>query len=148
MDSPLYTKYQQQRRASVLDAQNTLRQEQQIRMNNRETRSTSLIPTDTLLRKLSKEIPQEEQPPTPVKEEQPPAVKEPTRRKKKVIKRPCKECGLHIAKKDYRGLRMQNGELYCFHKNCLICTKCHQNFSSLEFCTDGIHFYHPEVSYK
>lgn len=142
MDSPLYTKYQQQRRASALDAQNTIRQEQELRMSQRDlaSRSTSLIPTDTLLRKLSRDI-------TPNAEPQP----EPSKstaiapRRKRVVKRPCKECGLHVSKKDYRGLRVQPDQVICFHKNCLFCAKCHQNFNSLEFCTDGKKFYHTEV---
>lgn len=60
-------------------------------------------------------------------------------------KRPCKQCGLHVSKKDYRGLKTQTGQVLCFHHNCLLCSKCDQHFQSLVFYTDGEHFYHPEV---
>ncbi|KAI8080104.1 uncharacterized protein B0P05DRAFT_539996 [Gilbertella persicaria] len=65
-------------------------------------------------------------------------------RKKKVVKKPCKECGLHVSKKDYRGLKIHTGQVLCFHHHCLFCAKCHQNFDGLEFCTDGTQFFHIE----
>lgn len=65
-------------------------------------------------------------------------------RRRKVVKKPCKECGQHVSKKDYRGLRIHTGEVLCFHTHCLFCAKCHQTFNGLEFCTDGKHFYHTE----
>ncbi|KAG0943792.1 hypothetical protein G6F57_002955 [Rhizopus arrhizus] len=64
------------------------------------------------------------------------------RRKKLVVKKPCKECGQHVSKKDYRGLKTITGEVLCYHAYCLFCAKCHQSFTDLEFCTDGKHFYH------
>ncbi|KAI8350118.1 hypothetical protein BD560DRAFT_337677 [Blakeslea trispora] len=67
-------------------------------------------------------------------------------RRKKVVKKPCKECGQHVFKKDYRGLRIPTGELLCFHSHCLLCAKCNQKFNGLEFCTDGKNFYHIECS--
>lgn len=69
------------------------------------------------------------------------------RRHKNKVKRPCRECGLHVFKKDYRGLKIQTGEIFCFHSNCLLCSKCNQHFQSLEFYTDGQHFYHTEVQF-
>ncbi|OAD02690.1 hypothetical protein MUCCIDRAFT_92236 [Mucor lusitanicus CBS 277.49] len=65
-------------------------------------------------------------------------------RRRKVVKKPCKECGQHVSKKDYRGLRIHTGEVLCFHTYCLFCAKCHQTFNGLEFCTDGKNFYHTE----
>jgi hypothetical protein len=70
---------------------------------------------------------------------------ESTPRRRKVVKKPCKECGQHVSKKDYRGLKIHTGEVLCFHTFCLFCAKCHQNFNGLEFCTDGKKFYHTEV---
>jgi hypothetical protein len=65
--------------------------------------------------------------------------------RRKVVKKPCKECGQHVSKKDYRGLRIPTGEVLCYHTYCLFCAKCHQNFHGLEFRTDGKNFYHTEV---
>lgn len=73
------------------------------------------------------------------------AAIEPKPRKRRVVKKPCKECGQHVCKKDYRGLKIHTGEVFCFHSYCLFCAKCHQNFNGLEFCTDGKNFYHTEV---
>lgn len=70
------------------------------------------------------------------------------RRKKLVVKKPCKECGQHVSKKDYRGLKTITGEVLCYHAYCLFCAKCHQSFTDLEFCTDGKHFYHTKVRRK
>ncbi|KAK4520858.1 uncharacterized protein ATC70_006739 [Mucor velutinosus] len=67
-----------------------------------------------------------------------------TPRRRRVVKKPCKECGQHVSKKDYRGLRIHTGEVLCFHTYCLFCAKCHQTFNGLEFCTDGKNFYHIE----
>ncbi|EPB87369.1 hypothetical protein HMPREF1544_05795 [Mucor circinelloides 1006PhL] len=67
-----------------------------------------------------------------------------TPRRRKVVKKPCKECGQHVSKKDYRGLRIHTGEVLCFHTYCLFCAKCHQTFNGLEFCTDGKNFYHTD----
>jgi hypothetical protein len=67
-------------------------------------------------------------------------------RKKKVIKKPCKECGEHVSKKDYRGLKTLSGEVVCYHTFCLKCARCYQSFDGLDFCTDGKNFYHTEVN--
>lgn len=97
--------------------------------------STSLIPS-------SSSPPPTPQHQTPIE----PKKTESTPRRRKVIKKPCKECGQHVSKKDYRGLKIQTGEVLCYHSFCLFCAKCHQNFNSLEFCTDGKKFYHTEVN--
>lgn len=68
----------------------------------------------------------------------------PPARKKKLIKKPCKECGQHVSKKDYRGLKIPSGEVLCYHQDCLFCARCEGNFDSLDFCTDGKKFYHVE----
>ncbi|KAG2195235.1 hypothetical protein INT47_007964 [Mucor saturninus] len=73
-----------------------------------------------------------------------PKKTESTPRKRKVLKKPCKECGQHVSKKDYRGLKIHTGEVLCYHSHCLFCAKCNQNFNGLDFCTDGKNFYHTE----
>ncbi|KAI8977038.1 hypothetical protein BDF20DRAFT_872559 [Mycotypha africana] len=77
---------------------------------------------------------------TPAKEPTPTTSTAP--RRKKVVKKPCRECGLHVSRKDYRGLKIHTGETLVFHSYCLFCAKCHQPFNTLEFCTDGMNFYH------
>lgn len=80
--------------------------------------------------------------PKPIPE---PSKTESTPRKKKVVKKPCKECGQHVSKKDYRGLKIHTGEVLIYHSHCLFCAKCNQNFNGLDFCTDGQKFYHTQV---
>lgn len=104
--------------------------------------STSLIPSSSASTPPPP-TPQHQTPEVPVE----PKKTESTPRRRKVIKKPCKECGQHVSKKDYRGLKIQTGEVLCYHSFCLFCAKCHQNFNSLEFCTDGKNFYHTEVNH-
>lgn len=75
-----------------------------------------------------------------------PKKTESTPRRRKIVKKPCKECGQHVSKKDYRGLKIHTGEVLCFHNYCLFCAKCNQNFNGLDFCTDGKNFYHTQVN--
>ncbi|KAG1454037.1 hypothetical protein G6F56_007417 [Rhizopus delemar] len=78
-----------------------------------------------------------DEPKTPI-----PADIKKTHRRKKIIKRPCKECEQHVSKKDYRGLKTITGDILCYHSFCLSCEKCHQPFDDLKYRTDGKAFYH------
>jgi hypothetical protein len=165
-----YFQYQRSRRTSMFN-RNNLPQEEEPSIRGpapTSTVSTSAIvtsplsmspPRSPLLNKISEEHSTYRitRTPSPVSEPTTTAASEPTSatiepkktestpRKRKVIKKPCKECGQHVSKKDYRGLKIHTGEILIFHTFCLFCAKCNQNFNGLEFCTDGKNFYHTEV---
>ncbi|GAN05910.1 hypothetical protein MAM1_0105d05386 [Mucor ambiguus] len=133
-----YFRYQRTRRSSMFNSTNTLAEET---LKPRSASPTSPSVSTASYASMDSTV-----------STQTAASAEPTKtssttsapRRKRVVKKPCKECGKHVSKKDYRGLRIHTGEVLCFHTSCLFCAKCHQTFNGLEFCTDGKEFYHIE----
>ncbi|CEP16366.1 hypothetical protein [Parasitella parasitica] len=128
-----YLRYQQSRRASMFNPASALI-EDRIKARSVSPTSPSLSTSSYISIDSSVSTPH-------------PAIepkKTESSRRRKLVKKPCKECGQHVSKKDYRGLRIPSGELLCFHSYCLFCARCQQTFNGLEFCTDGTKFYHTE----
>jgi hypothetical protein len=166
-DNP-YFQYQKARRASMFNPNKALPEEGQEETTISTTENNAIdtekpmpttladrIPKDTIFPKARQELDYKRERTMSSPGEKPTVSKsiEPKKtessalpgRRRKVVKKPCKECGQHVSKKDYRGLRIPTGEVLCYHTYCLFCAKCHQNFHGLEFCTDGKNFYHTEV---
>ncbi|KAI8072123.1 hypothetical protein BDF21DRAFT_465502 [Thamnidium elegans] len=149
-----YFQFQRTRRASMLNRT----QLDDIGMGPTpvSTVSTSAIiqspPQSPILNRITEELTnkcnlnyrrtEKTQPKTDMTSSLPPIA--PPRTKKKVVKKPCQECGQHVSKRDYRGLKIPSGKVLCYHHDCLFCAKCNQNFDCLDFCTDGKKFYHTE----
>lgn len=170
-----YFQYQKSRRTSMFNPNNTLPEDQQDGScepaSSLASVSSSLncvdiekpipktladrVPKDTAISNSRKEFDhkaertlsspgQKPSPSTSIEPKKTESTARPGRRRK-VVKKPCKECGEHVSKKDYRGLRIPNGEVLCYHTYCLFCAKCDQSFHGLEFRTDGKNFYHTQV---
>jgi hypothetical protein len=137
-DSP-YFRYQRTRRSSMFNSTNALAEE--------TIKSRSVCPTSPSVSTVSYssiDSSMSSQSATELAIEPKKTESTALPRRRKVVKKPCKECGQHVSKKDYRGLKIHTGEVLCFHTYCLFCAKCHQTFNGLEFCTDGKNFYHTE----
>ncbi|KAI7908224.1 uncharacterized protein BX663DRAFT_493446 [Cokeromyces recurvatus] len=137
-DNP-YFKYQRTRTSSMLSPSTTLSQKDLESFKDVNDKASS----PKLETSANKIIAVEDK-----KEESSSKKPKEVKRRKKVPKRICKECGQHVSKRDYRGLRVQTGEVFCFHSYCLHCAKCNEQFNTLEFCTDGEKFYHVECPDK